>query len=147
MTRKLTLFAVCAFEIGLILFVAAHAAWAELNSSLDCLKLEEPPFETIIKWNCADNSIEQVLPYADASMSCIYKISGQDSFLRSQPLEKLNSAFRDMLNDFCLSKQDGSYLEFASGVYTEQKAFRNLYQITNNPPQQPPRRVTPVIIG
>ena len=119
MTHKLTLFLVCAFEIALILFVAAWTAWAEPNSPLDCLKLDEPPFETIIKWNCADNSIEQVLPYADASMSCIYKISGKDSVLRSQPLEKLNSAFRDMLNNFCLSKQNGSYLEFASGVYTE----------------------------
>jgi hypothetical protein len=29
MTRKLTLFLVCAFEIALILFVAAWAAWAE----------------------------------------------------------------------------------------------------------------------
>ena len=29
MTRKPSLFLVCAFEIGLILFVAAWAAWAE----------------------------------------------------------------------------------------------------------------------
>ena len=33
MTRKLTLFLVCAFEIALILFVAAWTAWADEASS------------------------------------------------------------------------------------------------------------------
>ena len=41
MTRKLTLFLVCAFEIALILFVASWTAWAESNklSSKNLLKL------------------------------------------------------------------------------------------------------------
>jgi hypothetical protein len=118
MTRKLTLFLVCAYEIALILFVAAWTARAEPNSPLDCLNLKEPPLETIIEWNCTDNSIERVLPYADATMSCLYKTASQNSLLRSQPLEKLNSTFRDMLNNFCSSKQNGSYLEFVSEVYS-----------------------------
>ena len=41
MTRKLTLFLVCAFEIALILFVVAWTAWAETTklSSKNLLKL------------------------------------------------------------------------------------------------------------
>ena len=44
MTRKLTLFLVCAFEIGLILFVAAWTSWAdtEPKSVFDQLQTQSP---------------------------------------------------------------------------------------------------------
>ncbi|MDB0014361.1 hypothetical protein N9F22_05930 [Alphaproteobacteria bacterium] len=41
MTRKLTLFLVCAFEIGLILFVAGRTAQAD-TVELECLVIGQP---------------------------------------------------------------------------------------------------------
>ena len=46
MTRKLTLFLVCAFEIGLILFVAAWAAKADWLSC--CKEVSSNPMKIIV---------------------------------------------------------------------------------------------------
>ena len=51
MTRKLTLFAVCAFEITLIMFVVAWSAWAQSN---------QVKFNVIAPPSCSNNIGEQV---------------------------------------------------------------------------------------